>query len=81
MVGFAVMSSIAVAAGMGQHARDLTPEIFANAMFLVMIAQVFAALAIGVAKVAVSLFLMRVVVNKWYVSLQLTVSNFCCTVS
>lgn len=43
---------------------------FANAMFLIMIAEVFSALAIGVAKVVVSLFLMRIVVSKWYVSLQ-----------
>jgi len=49
---------------------------FSNALFLELVAQVPGCLAIGMAKVAVSLFLMRIVVNKWHVSLQLTPSNF-----
>lgn len=69
MFAFAIMCSISAAAGMGQHASDLTPEMFSNALFLNMIAESFASLAIGVAKVAVSLLLMRIVVNKWYVPL------------
>jgi hypothetical protein len=76
MVGFAIMSSISSAAGMGQHASDLTPEMFSNALFLDMIAEIFASLAIGVAKVAVSLLLMRIVVNKWYVSLTTNRTKF-----
>ncbi|KAF4609614.1 hypothetical protein G7Y89_g15841 [Cudoniella acicularis] len=66
MVGYAAMSSVSAAAGLGQHAGDLTTEMFANALFFEMIAQVFACFAIGMAKVAVSLFLMRIVVNKWH---------------
>jgi len=69
MVGLAVTSSISAAAGMGQHASDLTPEKFSNALFLDLIVEVIASFAIGVSKVAVSLLLMRIVANKWYVSL------------
>jgi len=81
MLALAITSSISAPAGMGQHAGDLTTEEFSNALFLDMIAEVESVLAIGVAKVAVSLFLMRIVVNKWYVSFQLIASDFYCTVS
>jgi Fungal rhodopsin domain len=76
MVGYSAMCSVSAVVGLGQHASDLTTEMFSKALFLELVAQVPGCLAIGMAKVAVSLFLMRIVVEKWYVSLQLTVSNF-----
>jgi hypothetical protein len=66
---------------MGQHSGDLTTEMFAKSMFFILLAEAFGALAIGMGKIAVALFLMRIVVSKWYVFLQLTASNFCCNVS
>lgn len=66
MVMFAAMTTAAAAAGMGRHIEDLTLEEFSNAMFLELIAQVIVAVAIGLAEVVVSLFLMRIVVNGWH---------------
>jgi hypothetical protein len=75
------MTTVSAVAGLGQHAKDLTLEEFGNALLLELIGQVFGIIAIGMGKVAVSLFLIRIVVEKWCVSWQLTKSNFCSTVS
>jgi hypothetical protein len=69
MVAWGAMTTASALVGMGQHAEDLTTETFAKAMFLELIAQSIVSIVIGMAKVVVALFLMRIVVDKWLVSL------------
>jgi hypothetical protein len=73
MAAWTAMTTASALVGMGQHMEDLTAEIFAKAMFLELVAQSIVSIAIGMAKVAVALFLMRIVVNKWSVLLHSSV--------
>ncbi|KAF4345178.1 sterol regulatory element-binding ECM22 [Fusarium beomiforme] len=64
--GFTVFTTVAAVHGMGQHYEDLTVPQFAHAMLYILIGQVFVALATGMGKVAVAMFLLRIVMKPWH---------------
>ncbi|KAF5563935.1 sterol regulatory element-binding ECM22 [Fusarium phyllophilum] len=51
---------------MGQHYEDLEVPQFAHAMLYTLIGQVFVALATGMGKVSVAMFLLRIVMKPWH---------------
>ncbi|CAG9957028.1 unnamed protein product [Clonostachys rosea f. rosea IK726] len=65
MVIFGALTSVGVGHGMGQHPADLTTEQFADGVFYITCAQVIASLAIGMCKVVVATFLLRIVTATW----------------
>lgn len=65
MVIFGALTSVGVGHGMGQHRADLTTEQFADGVFYITCAQVIASLAIGMCKVVVATFLLRIVTATW----------------
>ncbi|KAF2237518.1 hypothetical protein EV356DRAFT_529846 [Viridothelium virens] len=65
-MSFVGMSIAACTQGMGAHSSDLTIEMFARAVKLELVAQFLVSIAMGTSKVGVSLFLMRIVTNKWH---------------
>lgn len=65
MIIFATMTTVACFHGMGRHFDDLKTDQFARAMMLVMMGQSTVSLAIGMAKVVVATFLLRIVTATW----------------
>ncbi|RYP56290.1 hypothetical protein DL771_012077 [Monosporascus sp. 5C6A] len=61
MVISAALANVATIQGLGEHAANLTIQQFADATFWTLVAQAFWATSIGVAKVAVALFMMRII--------------------
>lgn len=51
--------------GMGQRHDDLATSEFAKAMLYILTGQVFVALATGMGKVSVAMFLLRIVMKPW----------------
>lgn len=51
--------------GMGQHAADLPVDRVSRAVFYLLCGQVAVSLVIGLGKVVVAVFLLRIVVEKW----------------
>lgn len=51
--------------GMGQHARNLDVDRLSNAVLYLLCGQVAASLVIGLGKVVVAVFLLRIVVQRW----------------
>ncbi|KAG4262776.1 hypothetical protein FPRO03_10139 [Fusarium proliferatum] len=64
--GFTVFTTVAAVHGMGQHYEDLEVPQFAHAMLYILIGQVFVALATGMGKVSVAMFLLRIVMKPWH---------------
>lgn len=52
--------------GFGQHNTDITAEDLRKAMEVELIGQFFISIAMGLSKVAVAAFLMRIIVARWY---------------
>lgn len=51
---------------MGQHARNLDVDRLSNAVLYLLCGQVAASLVIGLGKVVMAAFLLRIVVQRWY---------------
>ena len=68
MVAFAALCTASATYGMGVHAEFLSVHESSRAMLLLLSGQSVVAIAMGVSKFAVGVFLLRIVVNKWYVS-------------
>ncbi|KAF4120424.1 hypothetical protein GMORB2_3225 [Geosmithia morbida] len=65
MVVFAAITTVACFHGMGRHFNQLKTDQFARAMMLVMVGQSTVSMAIGMAKVVVATFLLRIVTAAW----------------
>ncbi|RBR26004.1 uncharacterized protein FIESC28_01277 [Fusarium coffeatum] len=63
---FTVFTTIACMHGMGQRHDDLATSEFAKAMLYILTGQVFIALATGMGKVSVAMFLLRIVMKPWH---------------
>lgn len=50
---------------MGQHVRDLDVDQTSKAMLYILCDQVAASLLVGLGKVAVAVFLLQIVIQKW----------------
>ena len=65
MAGFAALCTVSVSYGMGVHAQELTiDEIIIGVKYL-LIGQLSISISMGTSKVAVALFLMRIVQKVW----------------
>lgn len=65
MTIFAILVTFSVHRGMGQHFDQLKIPQFADAMLYLLCAQSTVSLAIGMGKVAVAVFLLRIVTAPW----------------
>lgn len=65
MAVFGILTTISATHGMGQHFEDLELYQFSDAMLYLLCAQFVVALAIGMAKVVVAVFLLRIVTANW----------------
>ncbi|KAF5620097.1 integral membrane protein pth11 [Fusarium sp. NRRL 52700] len=63
---FAILTSVSAHYGMGRHFDDLEIPQFADAMLWLLCAQSTVAMAIGMGKVAVAVFLLRIVTAPWH---------------
>ncbi|KAM5343710.1 hypothetical protein ACJ41O_012247 [Fusarium nematophilum] len=66
MTAFAALTTVSAAHGMGQHVEDLETPQFSNAMLYLLCAQSTVAMAIGMGKVVVAVFLLRIVTASWH---------------
>ncbi|KAL4920481.1 hypothetical protein BDW62DRAFT_198795 [Aspergillus aurantiobrunneus] len=66
MLAFSGLCTASAMHGMGVHASNLTTDEQSKGMLLLLSGQSVIAIAMGVSKCAVGVFLMRIVVNKWY---------------
>ena len=64
-VSLMIISSIY---GFGQHTTDISPEDIRMATKIERIGQLIASIAMGLSKVSVAVFLMRIVVTVWFVA-------------
>jgi hypothetical protein len=65
---FVVFSSFVTVAchyGMGQHASELDDDQISHTVMYIVCAQFFVALAIGLGKVTVAVFLLRIIIERW----------------
>jgi hypothetical protein len=51
--------------GMGQHVRNLDVDRQSNAMLYLLCGQAAVSLVVGLGKIVVAVFLLRIVVQKW----------------
>lgn len=65
MAIFAALTTVACIHGMGRHVDDLETAQFSDAMLLIMCGQFVVSLAIGMGKVVVAVFLLRIVTSTW----------------
>lgn len=65
MTVFAALVSVAAVHGMGQHFDDLEIPQFAMAVLYLLCSQSVVSLAIGMGKVVVAVFLLRIVTAPW----------------
>lgn len=65
MVIFACIITVAGIHGMGQHFADLEPRQFSTAVLYLLCSQFVVSLAIGMAKVVVAVFLLRIINAPW----------------
>lgn len=65
MTVFAILTTIACAHGMGQHVGDLETYQFSDALLYLLCAQSVVSMAIGMGKVTVAVFLLRIVTASW----------------
>ena len=65
MTVFAILTTFSVANGMGQHFDDLETSQFSRAMLYLLCAQSVVSMAIGMGKVSVAVFLLRIVTAPW----------------
>lgn len=68
MLAFGILINIAGVHGMGQHFDQIEMDQFSRAVLMLLCAQFIVSLAIGMGKVVVAVFLMRIVTEKWYVT-------------
>ncbi|BCS25357.1 uncharacterized protein APUU_50068S [Aspergillus puulaauensis] len=66
MVAFAGLCTGSAAYGMGVHAEFLSQHETSRAMLLLLSGQSVVAIAMGISKFAVGVFLLRIVVSKWH---------------
>ncbi|KAM0545806.1 hypothetical protein ACHAPJ_011132 [Fusarium lateritium] len=66
MTLFAILTTVSAYHGMGQHFGDLDIPQFADAMLWLLCAQSTVSLAIGMGKVSVAVFLLRIVTRPWH---------------
>lgn len=66
MVAFASLCTASATYGMGVHAGKLSVDESTHGMLLLLVGQSVIAIAMGLSKCAVSAFLMRIVIYKWY---------------
>ncbi|KAJ3464687.1 hypothetical protein MRS44_009473 [Fusarium solani] len=66
MTVFAILTTIACAHGMGQHVDDLETYQFSDALLYLLCAQSVVSMAIGMGKVTVAVFLLRIVTASWH---------------
>lgn len=69
MAVFGILITIAGVHGMGQHFDDLELRQFSTAVLYLLCSQFIVSLAIGVAKVVVAVFLLRIINAAWFVTL------------
>jgi hypothetical protein len=65
MTVFAILTTCSAANGMGQHRVDLEDSQFSRAMLYLLCAQSVVSMAIGMGKVSVAVFLLRIVTAAW----------------
>ncbi|KAF4994213.1 hypothetical protein FDECE_13210 [Fusarium decemcellulare] len=66
MTVFAILTTVACVHGMGQHADQLEIPQIADAILYLLCAQSVVAMAIGMGKVTVAVFLLRIVTASWH---------------
>ncbi|ESZ91940.1 hypothetical protein SBOR_7685 [Sclerotinia borealis F-4128] len=66
MMAFAACTSRSVSYGMGTHASQLTIDNNSNGILWLLIGQFLIAVAMGVSKCAVAVFLIRIVIKTWH---------------
>ncbi|KAJ4310435.1 hypothetical protein N0V84_010967 [Fusarium piperis] len=66
MTVFGILTTIACAHGMGQHVKDLETYRFSDALLYLLCAQSVVSMAIGMGKVTVAVFLLRIVTVSWH---------------
>lgn len=66
MTTFAGLCTAAATYGMGVHVQYLTIDEIATGIKILVIGQSVVSLAMGISKVAVVVFLMRILVKKWW---------------
>ncbi|RSM15730.1 hypothetical protein BHE90_008379 [Fusarium euwallaceae] len=66
MTVFAILTTISCAHGMGQHVEDLETYQFSDALLYLLCAQSVVSMAIGMGKVTVAVFLLRIVTASWH---------------
>lgn len=77
MVAFGIFITVAGVHGMGQHFDDLELSQFSRAVLMLLCSQFIVSLAIGMGKVVVAVFLLRIVTEKWYVVSSVHVHGSC----
>ncbi|KAI6085228.1 hypothetical protein F4821DRAFT_241433 [Hypoxylon rubiginosum] len=63
---FTILMIVSSVYGFGQHNTDITAEDLRKAMEVELIGQFFISIAMGLSKVAVAAFLMRIIVARWH---------------
>jgi len=65
MASFAALCTVSISYGMGVHAQELAVEEIIIGVKYLLIGQLSIAISMGTSKVAVALFLMRIVQKAW----------------
>ncbi|CAM1510801.1 Fc.00g083140.m01.CDS01 [Cosmosporella sp. VM-42] len=66
MTVFAILITVSAVHGMGQHVDNLETTQFAKAVFFLLCSQTVVSMAIGMGKVVVAVFLLRIVTANWH---------------
>ncbi|KAM0433446.1 hypothetical protein ACHAPT_004326 [Fusarium lateritium] len=66
MTIFGILTTVSCAHGMGQHADELETYQFSDALLYLLCAQSVVSMAIGMGKVTVAVFLLRIVTAPWH---------------